>query len=578
MWRIRLMTHQQGVCILALVLFTVAGRGSSISESRYLYHFIQAIDPQNQLEINWDRQIPAYCFVAWMGIKCDALTLEVTEIKLENKGLSGRIDADSLCKLQSIQVVNLANNLITEVIPESISICTSLTYLNLSNNMLLGEVPQSLSGLKNLRSLDISNNNLTGSVPHFKQIIELSLHKTLVSILSDNNTNPHDNDVDEEKAPKAATVDPRVWVITFLVVFLLLTFLLIFVCFINKSHYKATEEEETKWVQESPERNTIATETSEDVTNKAEEIPDIVFFGECQERFNMDDLLNSPADLQGQNIYSSLYRVRLTESAAFAVKRLKNLQALGDDFKLKIMRIGKLKHPNLLPLVAFHFSEHDKLLIYRYQKSGSLSSLLSKYQTELPWRKRLNIMKGIARGLDYVEKELGDEATPHGNLKPSNILLSDNDEEETLISEYGIWSLLDPKWALPYSSNGYRAPEKNLTRKSDAFSLGVILLELLTGRSVERSGLDLPGWVKSMVSEEWTAEVFDKEVVRRGRRWAFPLLNVALKCVSKLPENRPDVSEVLQKIEHVESNQQEDDDDSCSSPSSVESNQQEDKS
>lgn len=178
-------------------------------------------------------------------------------------------------------------------------------------------------------------------------------------------------------------------------------------------------------------------------------------------------------------------------------------------------------------------------------------------------------MRGIARGLDYIARELDEDCVPHGNLKPSNILLGET--EEPLISEFGILNLLDAKGALLYSSYGYRAPEKELTKKADVFSFGVMLLELLTGKIVEKSGIDLPKWVKSMVREEWTGEVFDAELNREGRRWAFPLLNVALKCVSHLPEHRPDISEVLEKIEHVLNSEE---DYSMSSQSSVESSQQ----
>lgn len=81
----------------------------------------------------------------------------------------------------------------------------------------------------------------------------------------------------------------------------------------------------------------------------------------------------------------------------------------------------------------------------------------------------------------------------------------------------------------------------------------MILLELLTGKTVEKTGMDLPKWVNSMLGEEWIGEVFDKDVSRAAKQWAFPLLNVALKCVLVDPESRPSISEVLDKIEEVAS-------------------------
>ncbi|XP_061983054.1 probable leucine-rich repeat receptor-like protein kinase IMK3 [Populus nigra] len=122
---------------------------------------------------------------------------------------------------------------------------------------------------------------------------------------------------------------------------------------------------------------------------------------------------------------------------------------------------------------------------------------------------------------------------------------------EPLISEYGFSTFLDPKRVWSFSSNGYTAPEKILSEQGDVFSFGIIMLELLTGKTVEKSGIDLPKWVRSIVREEWTGEVFDKEFNHSARQYAFPLLNISLKCVSKSPEERPSMGEVMEKIEEV---------------------------
>jgi hypothetical protein len=90
-----------------------------------------------------------------------------------------------------------------------------------------------------------------------------------------------------------------------------------------------------------------------------------------------------------------------------------------------------------------------------------------------------------------------------------------------------------------------------LSEQGDVFSFGIIMLELLTGKTVETSGIDLPKWVRSIVREEWTGEVFDKEFNHAARQYAFPLLIISLKCVSKSPEERPPMGEVMEKIEEV---------------------------
>ncbi|KAL7593802.1 leucine-rich repeat receptor-like protein kinase PXC1 isoform X1 [Lactuca sativa] len=309
----------------------------------------------------------------------------------------------------------------------------------------------------------------------------------------------------------------------------------------------------------------VGTKTSSPVSVSVKEVvkvedtnpdPGLVFFVEQEEQFNLQSLLDAGADLQNQNYCSSLYKVQLNNNNnnfAYAVKRLKKLQAPCEEFDRTMAMVGKLNHQNILPLVAYSCQGEEKLLIYKYQNKGSLLALMERHiegKIEFPWKVRLSIAVGIARGLDHIYKS--DPGIPHGNIKLSNILLNEN--KEALISEYGYWNMVDPKSAsLQRSSNGYgsyTAPEKCSSEKGDVFSFGVILLELLTGKIVENSysgGLDLPKWVKAMVREEWTGEVFDKEIAKVGM-YAFPLLNVSLKCVAHFAENRPSMAEVLETI------------------------------
>ncbi|KAG6756264.1 hypothetical protein POTOM_039689 [Populus tomentosa] len=354
-----------------------------------------------------------------------------------------------------------------------------------------------------------------------------------------------------------------------------IVFLSVLAYFVNKKFSDSAKEREIlKSLAHSPQK-TPPPVPEEDLKPK-ERCSELVFFVKEKERFGLDDLFEATADLQSQTPSGSLYKVKLGIIVYGAVKRLKKLQVSFEEFGQTMRRIGTLKHPNILPLVGYNSTDEEKLLIYKYQSSGSLLNLLEarsdlemcyfptcihvsqqivvgNLQTTLKARgsshgnmHRLSMAIGIARGLDFIYRNpIELENKPHGNIKLSNILLDEN--QEPLISEYGFSTFLDPKRVWSFSSNGYAAPEKILSEQGDAFSFGIIMLELLTGKTVEKSGIDLPKWVRSIVREEWTGEVFD-EFNHAARQYAFPLLNISLKCVSKSPEERPAMGEVMEKI------------------------------
>ncbi|KAF2285683.1 hypothetical protein GH714_007103 [Hevea brasiliensis] len=569
--------------------------GGDLSETESFLKFIRAADPQNVLQVSWDGTVPHPCSNKWKGVICNLQGNTVTEIRLENLNLSGIIDADSLCKLQNLQVLSLAKNLIHGNIPHSISNCRRIAYLDLSSNLLSGRVYADLTKLKHLQTLDISNNHFTGAIPLFKQEFKhpdnyfmkqsatqtYNLRKMLGAVdyeaMDDSNTSygeflsvpPTGNQ--PSGAGKKAWYEQLFDLMPFIlgICFVILFFVVVYFVTMNVSKV-AKEKEILKSLANSPQNSPPAV-LKEEIIKPEEERSELVFFVEEQETFKLDDLFEATANLQSQTLHSSLYEVILKNSSVYAVKRLKKLQVSFEEFGQMMKHIGNLKHPNILPLVGYHSTSEEKLLIYKYQSNGSLLNLLEDHivgKEVFPWKLRLSIASSIARGLDFIyqNKFHNHETISHGNLKSSNILMGENDEP--LISEYGYTRFLDPKKASLFSSNSYTAPEKTLSEQGDVFSFGIILLELLTGKTVEKSGIDLPKWVRSMVREEWTGEVFDKEVSNAAREYAFPLLNIALKCVSNSPEDRPTTAEVVEKIEEILNVH---DDVSISSMASVES-------
>jgi len=147
----------------------------------------------------------------------------------------------------------------------------------------------------------------------------------------------------------------------------------------------------------------------------------------------------------------------------------------------------------------------------------------------------------------------------HGNVKASNVLLRP-DADAAALSDFSLHQLFAPSTT---RAGGYRAPEvvdtRRLTFKSDVYSLGVLLLELLTGKSPSHASLegdgtlDLPRWVQSVVREEWTSEVFDLELMKdKGTEEEMvALLQVAMACVATVPDARPDAPDVVRMIEEI---------------------------
>ncbi|OEL20067.1 Receptor-like serine/threonine-protein kinase [Dichanthelium oligosanthes] len=271
----------------------------------------------------------------------------------------------------------------------------------------------------------------------------------------------------------------------------------------------------------------------------------------------------SSKDVIGAGGYGTVYRLRVGDKAAFAVKRLNRGSAEMDrGFERELDTMGDIKHRNVVPLCGYYAAPHFNLLIYELMPNGSLDAVLhNQHQGSLlDWPARYRIALGVARGLSYLHHDCIPHVI-HRDIKSSNILL-DHDMEARL-SDFGLATLMKPNAShvttVVAGTFGYLAPEYfdtgRATTKGDVYSYGVVLLELLTGKrptdeSFLENGTRLVTWVKETMEEKREEHAIDEALLP-----CFPaeevklVFSVADKCLDSDPANRPTMAQVVKMLE-----------------------------
>ncbi|KAL6871499.1 hypothetical protein ACP4OV_014328 [Aristida adscensionis] len=193
----------------------------------------------------------------------------------------------------------------------------------------------------------------------------------------------------------------------------------------------------------------------------------------------------------GEGGFGAVYKGVLPDDQEIAVKRLSQSSRQGiEELKNELVLVAKLQHKNLVRLVGVCLEGHEKLLVYEYMPNKSLDTVLfdPEKRSELDWGKRFKIVNGIARGLQYLHED-SQVKIIHRDLKASNVLLDYDFNPK--ISDFGLARLFGSDQSQDVTNRvvgtyGYMAPEYAMrghySIKSDVFSFGVLILEIVTGR------------------------------------------------------------------------------------------------
>uniref|UniRef100_A0A804J1Z2 non-specific serine/threonine protein kinase n=1 Tax=Musa acuminata subsp. malaccensis TaxID=214687 RepID=A0A804J1Z2_MUSAM len=254
--------------------------------------------------------------------------------------------------------------------------------------------------------------------------------------------------------------------------------------------------------------------------------------------------------------FGSVYRGTLTDGQCIAVKQYKHVSSQGEtEFRSEVHVLGTLQHKNVVMLLGSCSEGNHRLLVYEYVCNGSLNQHLSKSSPYiLSWKHRMKILLGTAAGLNYLHQN----NIIHRDMSPNNILLTH--EYEPMLGDFGLSRKQQDQSCSLSESNvvgtfGYLAPEYTergrVSTKTDVYSFGVILLEVITGRTTINKNLEdksLVGWARPLLRERKYPELIDERILDcHDLHQLFWMITVAEQCLRKDPDKRP----TMEKVEYI---------------------------
>lgn len=461
---------------------------------------------------------------------------QLGRLDLSNNELSGEIPT-GIHLLKQLNELNLANNKLSGQIPDEIGDLPVLNYLDLSRNYFSGRIPSGLQNLQ-LNTLNLSSNQLTGEIPspYSKQLYRDSfvgnpgLCGDLAGLCPEKGY----------KNRKNAWILKLIFILAGIVFFVGIGWFLFKYLQIKKTRKGLPI---TKW------RSFHKLGFSE---------------------FEILDFIKED-NVIGSGSSGKVYKAILSNGEIVAVKKLwerinngemGSVESTKSEFEMEIDTLGRIRHKNIVRLWCCCNTVNCKLLVYEYMPNGSLGDLIHGGKGGLlDWPTRFRISLDAAEGLCYLHHDCVPSIV-HRDVKSNNILL--DGEFGARIADFGVAKILetvnkgDESMSVIAGSCGYIAPEYaytlRVTEKSDIYSFGVVILELVTGRPAIDSKFgekDLAAWVRTALEQNGADFVFDPNLESGYKEQITRLLDIGLLCISPLPLNRPSMRKVVKMLQEV---------------------------
>ncbi|XP_047320333.1 leucine-rich repeat receptor protein kinase HPCA1-like [Impatiens glandulifera] len=469
-----------------------------------------------------------------------------------NKGLSGPIPP-SIGKLTKLSILILKGCSFSGPIPDTLGSLNRLTFLSLTSNSLSGPIPPSLGNLNELDWLDIAENRLTGTIPvsnatspgldllvnakHF-HFGGNQLNGTIPPTLFNSNMN-----LIHLKSHYSIIIGASIGGF----VLVMLAILAGVVAFRQKKRAEKADKQNNpfaSWIPDKSSGNIPQLKGAKAFT-----------FEEVKKYSNNF----SEANDIGSGSYGKVYIGTLPNGKMIAIKRaMKGSMQGAVEFKSEIELLSRVHHKNVVSLVGFCYDRSEQILVYEYILNGTLKDSLSgQLGFKLDWARRLRIVLGAARGLQYLH-ELVDPPIIHRDIKSNNILLDDLFNAK--VADFGLSKAIGNPDQTHITTQvngtmGYMDPEyymtNQLTEKSDVYSFGVTLLELVTAKQPIEKGKYIVREVRQRMGNN-IQEVIDPfllgTTVLNGLE---KFVDVALRCVIETADERPTMGQVVKEIEII---------------------------